>query len=1026
MAICAACGQENRQDARFCDSCGAAFAGSEPERELRKVVTIVFCDVTSSTALGERLDSESLRKVMERYFEVARTVLERHGGTVEKFIGDAVMAVFGVPSVHEDDALRAARAGSELRGRLADLKGELREGFGVELMVRIGINTGEVVTSVGGTLATGDAVNVAARLEQAAQPGEILIGERTRQLAEEALELEPVPPLDAKGKSEPLVAYRLIGVREDAPAFARRFDAPFVGRDSELGHLEHAYERAVRDHSCHLFTVLGPAGVGKSRLTYEFLAGRPAATVLRGRCLAYGEGITYFPLVEVLEAIAADPDVVGLIARDADTQRIVNRVSSAVGLADDPALSREETFHAVRMLFETIARDRPLIVVFDDIHWAEPTFLDLVDYVVDWSREAPIFVLCMARPDLLDSRPGWAGGKLNATTTLLEPLSAEAAETLMDNLLADATLAPELRRRIADTAEGNPLFVEQMLALIAADGGNGELEVPPTIQALLATRLEQLPTPERVAAERAAVVGKEFWRTALVELGGEAAALAPLVRKELIRPHRSLLFPAEEAFRFRHLLIRDAAYDGMPKELRAELHERFARWLEESRSEYDEIVGYHFEQAYRLREQLGPLDDGARELAMHAGRLLGRAGHRAHERGDIPAAANLLARATELLPASDRLRLDLLVQLGYVLKDAGELERSKAAFASASERALELGDTATDIRARIGDRWTSSQLGGGTTGDWRPVARDLETLEALHDDVGLAEGYAVLAAFQAWAGRSEAASHSFDRAIEYARSAGSRRLAIMPIGLQLMLEAWGHLPADEGLRRCDELLPEHQGTATESFVRAARSNYLSFLGNADEAHAEITRARELAREFGYELHAAGGAMALADQHLRAGRLEEAEAAAREGFEQLEAFGETGFTSTVLGLLAEALYRQGRYDEADQYAEMVREIAAADDFDPQMRWRAVHAKVLAQRGDFDHAETLSREAVAITVHTDWLRHQADALADRAEVLQLAGRADDAAQALREAIELYDRKQSRPDAQRVKAKLEAIAS
>jgi class 3 adenylate cyclase len=294
VTICAACGQENRAGARFCDSCGAPLAQTEV-RELRKVVTILFCDVTGSTALGERLDAESLRGLMERYFAVAREVLERHGGTVEKFIGDAVMAVFGVPLVHEDDALRAARAADELRTRLAELSAELREQLGTELEVRMGINTGEVVTNVGGTLATGDAVNVAARLEQAARPGEILIGDATRQLAAGALELEAVASVDAKGKSEPVAAFRLLAVRPDAPAFERRFDAPFVGRGGELDQLNQAYLRSVRDNSCQLFTVLGPAGIGKSRLVYEFVASQPDAAVLRGRCLAYGEGITYFP-----------------------------------------------------------------------------------------------------------------------------------------------------------------------------------------------------------------------------------------------------------------------------------------------------------------------------------------------------------------------------------------------------------------------------------------------------------------------------------------------------------------------------------------------------------------------------------------------------------------------------------------------------------------------------------------------------------------------------------------------------------
>jgi class 3 adenylate cyclase len=1022
VAICAACGQENRPEARFCDSCGAALAAVEPERQLRKVVTVVFCDVTGSTALGERLDSESLRKVMERYFSVAGAVLERHGGTVEKFIGDAVMAVFGVPAVHEDDALRAARAAFELRDRLEELNMELLGGFGVELHVRIGINTGEVVTSGTGTLATGDAVNVAARLEQAAEPGEILIGERTRQLAAGALMLEAVAPVEAKGKSEPLVAYRVVGVETDAPAFVRRFDAPFVGRQTELSHLEQAYERAVRDRACHLFTILGAAGIGKSRLTNEFLARRNDATVLRGRCLAYGEGITYFPLVEILEAIAADPELSALIGRDPEAQRPLNQVASAVGLAAEPALSREETFHAVRRLFEAIARQSPLVVVLDDIHWAEPTFLDLVDHLVDWTRGASIFVLCMARPELLDARPGWGGGKLNATTTLLEPLSDEESDALVDNLLVEASIAPELRRRITATAEGNPLFVEQMLALIADDGANGLLEVPPTIQALLATRLEQLPAVERIAAERASVVGKEFWRTALVELGGESSALPPLVRKELIRPHRSLLFPTEEAFRFRHLLIRDAAYDGMPKELRAELHERFARWLDEHRSEYDEIVGYHFEQAYRLREELGPLDERARNLALTAGRLLGRAGQRAYDRGDLTAAVNLLGRATSLLPSTEGRRVGWLVQLGYALRDVGELDRSTAAYLAAIDAAEQLGDAAGAARARIGAFRTGSQTGGGA--DIAAIERELEVLVKVGDEYGQAEGLAVLATFQAWAGQSEAATTAFERSRELALRYGSLRLANVSFGFKTLLEAWGHLPAEEGLRRCDELLPQHRGTEAEGFLRNARGNYLSLLGEEREARAEAERSREIAREYGYGLQATGAAMSIADQALRAGHLADAEAVAREGLAELEALGEQGYASTLGAMLAETLYVQGRYEEAEQTARHVREIVAVEDFEPQVRWRSVQAKVLARRAAFEQADELSRDAVEIAAQTDWHRFHGDALADRAEVLELAGRTEDAVAALHSAIDLYDRKHARVEARRARQRLEHL--
>src|SRR5438128_1289730 len=703
VTICAACGHENRAGARYCDSCGAPLASPET-RELRKVVTILFCDVTGSTALGERLDSESLRRVMERYFAVARQVLEHHGGTVEKFIGDAVMAVFGIPVVHEDDALRGARAAAELREELTGLNAELQREFQTELQVRMGINTGEVVTSEGGTLATGDAVNVAARLEQAAQPGEILIGDKTRQLAEGALELEAVAPVDAKGKSEPLLAYRLLGVRADAPAFERRFDAPFVGREGELEQLTQAYGRAVRDRSCHLFTVLGPAGIGKSRVVHEFIASTADPIVLRGRCLAYGDGITYFPLVEILEQIAADRELSRVLAGDPDGRKLLNEVSAAIGVVDEAIVAREDTFRAVRTLLELLAQSRPLILVLDDLHWAEPTFLDLVDHIADWSRDAAILLLCVARPDLLDARSGWGGGKHNATTILLEPLSESDAETLIDNLLVGGDLPEDLRERITSSAEGNPLFVEQMLALIAQGGGNGngEVAVPPTIQALLATRLEQLPSPERVAAERASVIGKEFWRNALAEIGGETSALPGLVRKELIRPHRSPIFPLDDAYRFRHQLIRDAAYDGMPKELRAELHERFGIWLQTNRSEYDEIVGYHLEQAFRLKSQLGRADVALNALGSRAGDLLGRAGHRAYERGDIPAAVNLLGRATELLPKQEPRRLEHLVRLGYALHDSGELARAKATYSEAIDIARAAGERALELRGRVG------------------------------------------------------------------------------------------------------------------------------------------------------------------------------------------------------------------------------------------------------------------------------------------------------------------------------------
>jgi class 3 adenylate cyclase/tetratricopeptide (TPR) repeat protein len=1027
VTTCPSCGAENPAGFRFCGSCGAALEEAAPAREVRKTVTILFCDVTGSTALGERLDSESLRRVMERYFTLAREVLERHGGKVEKFIGDAVMAVFGIPAVHEDDALRAARAAHELREELRGLNADLQGEFGTELQVRMGVNTGEVVTSEGGTLATGDAVNVAARLEQAAEPGDILIGDATRQLAEGALELERVEPIEAKGKSEPLVAYRLLGVRPDTPGFERRFDAPFVGRGGELEQLVQAYARTVRDSSCQLFTVLGPAGMGKSRLVLEFVESRPAAIVLRGRCLAYGEGITYFPLVEILEQIATDTELGRVIAADPEAPSLLNTVSTAIGLADEEVVSREDTFRAVRRLFETFAGRSPLILIFDDVHWAEQTLLDLVDHIADWSRAAPILLLCMARPEFLDSRPGWGGGKMNAATILLEPLSEDEAETLIENLLAGSDLSDQVRQRITASAEGNPLFVEQMLALLAQSGsdGNGDVVVPPTIQALLATRLEQLPSGERIAAERASVIGKEFWRTALLEIGGELAALPGLVRKELIRPYRSALFPVEDAFRFRHQLIRDAAYDGMPKELRSDLHERFGRWLETNRSEYEEIVGYHFEQAFRLKEQLGPVDDELRALGARAGRLLGHAGHRAYERGDGPAAVTLLARSIDLLPRADPVRLQHLVELGYALFEAGELERAKATLTQAIDEAGTAREQALEARAKLGRIFVQAQTGGGAFAAPQDAAAiEIAKLEELQDDAGLAEGWYVMAAFQSWLGNSELGGASYERAIDHARRAGNRRIATFSLGFRMILQSWGFRNAVDGLRETDELLATHAGTSIEPPLRLARALHLSFLGEHEASREDQVLGSELYRQFGNELLRAASNMSRASSELRAGSLDAAEAAARQGIDVLEQLGGTGFLSTTVGLLAETLYRQGRYDEAEKLAGRTAELAMADDFDPLFRWRAVLARVLAQRGEFVEAEKLAREGVDIVEQTDWHLHRGEAFAALGEVLELAGRKDEARAAYEKATEAFELKGSLPDLEATRRRIAAL--
>src|SRR4051795_13419728 len=615
MIVCASCGRENPEGFKFCGNCGAPLEASAPAREMRKVVTIVFCDLTGSTALGDRTDPETLRATMRGYYEQMRAILERHGGTVEKFVGDAVMAVFGVPVAHEDDALRAVRAAWEMRTAVPELG----------LQARIGVNTGEVVTGEGDTLVTGDAVNIAARLEQTAAAGTVLIGDETRRLVRDAVQVEAVE-VTAKGKPEPLGAFHLLDVDLEAAAITRRLETPLVGRLDELEQLRQAFDRSVRENRCHLFTLLGPAGVGKSRLVSEFLADVDAQ-ILTGRCLDYGEGITYWPVISILKQLGPRAD------------------ATEARLIEGGTLPNEVPW-TVRTLLEEVAAERPLVVLFDDIQWGEETFLDLVDHVADMSRGAPILLLCVARPELLDKRPGWSGGKLNATTILLQPLDDAECDEL---IAVHGAVDEQLRERILAASGGNPLFVEEMLAY-ARDGGDGA--VPSTVHALLQARLDQLGGEERSVIERGAVEGQVFHRGAVLELTRTPDVepqLVGLVRKELIHPVPPVL-RGDHAYEFRNLLIRDAGNDALPKETRADLHEQFATWLDthgQDLIELHEVLGYHLEQAAGYRRELGKPSTAEEP---HPGDRLYPAGRRAPERGDAPAAPTLLGRAVPLLP----------------------------------------------------------------------------------------------------------------------------------------------------------------------------------------------------------------------------------------------------------------------------------------------------------------------------------------------------------------------------------------
>jgi class 3 adenylate cyclase/tetratricopeptide (TPR) repeat protein len=1014
VIVCSSCGAANRDGARFCDSCGASLAEAAPVREVRKTVTVFFCDVSGSTALGERIDPESLRAVMARYFETAKRILERHGGTVEKFIGDAVMAVFGVPTAHEDDALRAVRAADELRGGLAGLNEELERAYGTRLEVRIGVNTGEVVTGTEERLATGDAVNVAARLEQAARSGEVLVGSETLRLVRGAVEVELVEPLTAKGKAEPVRAYRLVAVRRTPES---RRGAPMVGRRRQRKLLEDAFANAVAERSCQLFTVLGAAGVGKSRLVAEFLSSLEGATVARGRCLSYGEGIGYWPVTEVVKQLLRGSD----------------GAAAALGsiLGDESAAgSPDEIAWAFRKLLEEHAAERPLVVVLDDIHWGEPPFLDLIEHVADLSRDAPILLLCLARPELLDLRPAWGGGKLNATNALLEPLAPDESRALIESLTGHGPIDAALRDRILESAAGNPLFVEEMVAMVG-EHDRGDVAVPPTIHALLAARLDQLDTAERGVLERGSVEGQVFHRGAVAALAPEETRLdgrlVALVRKDLVRPERPVV-AEDEAFRFRHLLIRDTAYEALPKAVRAELHERFAAWLQSHAAELiesDELVGYHLEQAYRYRVELGPLDEEAHAVATRAAEHLLASGERARARGDARAAHALLEHAVELLPADSPARRAAQIELAMILTERGEFADAESLRAEAEAAARAAGDERVLARSML------AGVEAGILHDPTMTMRDamatseraLAVLERIGDDEGAVWALRLVGNFKGWLGNSAEAEQIWARALEQAEHV-SAKLANEIRTWMMWGFWWGPTSVEEGICRCDEFIRRSSSKRVEATALLIRGWLKAARGSLEEGRADSAAGRLIFHEIGDLLWFAGTAMVLGDIELLAGANERAYELLAEGQAKLAPSHETGYLATVVGLRAQAALELGRIDEALELTDETERLAAPDDFEPHARMRLIRARALARRGDVDTADDLLREAAEIIGPTDYAILHLELAFARAEVERLAGRQAGERQALERALAVAEAKGNRMAAERARGRLAEI--
>jgi DNA-binding SARP family transcriptional activator len=960
-----------------------------PVREARRPVCVVLAELV----LDPELDPEAARREASRCLAEAEAIVERHGGTVEQLLGEEVVAVFGVPAAHEDDALRALRAAVELRDAVAPVD------------VRAAVVTGELV--VGGKSLSGGAITVARRVKESSKAGEILLGPKIRALAGAAVETDGA---------------RLVGLVGGARPLPLRLDTPLVGRQAELEQLQLAAREAFSARSCRHLVVVGEPGVGKSRLAAELASSlEREARVLTGRCVPYGEGAMYQPLRDVLADAFGDKDLFGAIRKtlkgDENAERIAEFLVSAISASSSTATSGD-TQWAVRRLLEALAAKRPLLVVLEDVHWAEPTFFDLVEYVAGWSEDAPLVLLSLTRPELLDARPAWGSG-----AAALRPLTREEAETLVRELPEAQGVDDEAVTAVLDAAEGNPLFLEQVAA-VAAEQGLERGRIPSSLDALLASRLDRLEHDERAVLERAAVAGREFTRSAVEalweseETGAVSRCLMAFTRRRLVQPDRAA-GAGDDAFRFDHVLIRDAAYAAITKGERARLHERLARWLDE-RGKLDEIVGYHLEQAALYKAELGDPDAA---LAGDAASRLGAAGRRTMWAA-APTAVALFERSIALEPDDER-RLGLELDHAIAVKFSGDARGGEAALASVAAKARDSRDRRIELRAEVEMVW------------WRWSRRALTLMQAMTvldeatlvfevagDDLSAARALHIKAAVSDLLAAPPEYEELALRAREHYRRAG-----LGPELTATLLAAVAHkgsLPAPEAIQRCNELLGEAAGPASRSFLLPPLACLEAMTGRFDDARSHLEEAQRGRSEFSDPTTiATSWAYSAAWVELLAGEPEAAEAILDEACRTLRSIGDDAWLATNLAVLADAVYRQGRYLESASLSKEALAVAPLDDRVAQSLTRSARAKALARSRKFAEAERLAREAVAMRESSQKLNDHAEALLALAEVLGLSGKSTDAAEALEQARALFEAKGNVVAADRTHASLLALA-
>jgi class 3 adenylate cyclase/tetratricopeptide (TPR) repeat protein len=960
----------------------------------RRLATVIFVDLVGSTEYVAQTDPEIVRRRVNRYFDQVSTCVEAHGGVVEKFAGDAVMAAFGIPQAHEDDAERAVRAALAIREAVSDLG----------LQVRIGIESGEVVTEESeSTFATGEPVNIAARLQQAAAPGEILIGPAVHRLTQARIICQEREPIDVRGFGRELPVWRLEAADEDSGR-ALQVSAPFVGREAELELLENTYSRAVRDRRAHLVTIYGEPGVGKSRLAREFVAGLEGTTVMVGRCLPYGEGITYWPLAEMVKAAAGisddDPtaEAVEKLREACGDDAVADLLGLASGVLDavSDERSAQEISWAAQAWSAELADAQPLVLGFEDIHWAEEPLLDLIEHLAERVRGVPLLVLCLARPELYDLRPDWGGGRLRALAIELEPLRQQESEELVDALLEEQQhLSTAERTALLEKTEGNPLFLEETVRMLAESGADRvDGRIPDTVQALIAARIDRLPRRAKSALQRAAAIGRVFWGGAIEALSPDGedvdVAIDELVGRELITRESRSTISGEQAFRFKHVLIRDVAYAGLSKSARAELHNGFAVWLHDrGADELLEIRAYHLDQATRLLAEL----DGAppAELASEAAEALYAAGKRALAREANRSARKLLLRAVELEPTLER-----RYQAARAAERLTDLPAVSHEMETVRRLAEEAGDRRLEGRAltALADVTLESQADV-------PRARQLgdRALELLpeDDEIGRFEVLGLLSTIGWWEGDLASVERHAESALEIACRL-ARKDWESASTVELASVYYARLDderAEQLLARGLALSEESGSVVARAWAARIKGEFHVHRGELDQAEEELAQAHELFAEAGAMMRAARSLNWLALVHWRKGDLAAAEKLLREAIGMLKPLQDRGTLVETQRTLAQVLLEQGKIDEAERYALESRQTVGPRDMTSRATTRLALGLVRAAQGRDDEAETLMREALGILEETDFRRKEIEHLRALADFLRSRDREPEAA-------------------------------